>query len=346
MCFFIVSGFLMGLILDGKYAGHIKEFYINRVLRIYPPYLVALAFSVFIFVVFPNAHHGPQTVYIRALEAGGWTTILVGGIANLTLLGINLTRLMSVTEPNYVLLFPNFLYPGQGFGAHNLLFVPQGWTLSLELYFYLLAPFAARFKTPLLVLVTILAFWWIGPIDETVRANGWSVSLGAWFPYVLRYFLLGMCAYRGAKMLRSWGNGTEWLRWFGLASFVAAIALITRGLWLLQTFDALEVDHLLYVFAALLPGAFLFAQTFRWDAALGEYSYPVYVFHYMFSTSADKWVPVDQMFWPTFALVVTVSTLYIHLIDRRIMAYRASLLKRSTAHPERPTTLQTLPHSG
>jgi peptidoglycan/LPS O-acetylase OafA/YrhL len=47
--FFIISGFYMTLVLGGKYADT-RLFYTNRMLRIFPSYLVMLAIAAVIFL--------------------------------------------------------------------------------------------------------------------------------------------------------------------------------------------------------------------------------------------------------------------------------------------------------
>ena len=49
--FFIVSGFLMSLILTEKYSD-IRLFYYNRLLRIFPPFWFSVLFTIIVGVVF------------------------------------------------------------------------------------------------------------------------------------------------------------------------------------------------------------------------------------------------------------------------------------------------------
>src|SRR5688572_20654204 len=60
--FFLVSGFLMALILESKYAGRVGAFYLNRILRIYPPYLVALVGSVLFYLLIADQRFSPNKV--------------------------------------------------------------------------------------------------------------------------------------------------------------------------------------------------------------------------------------------------------------------------------------------
>jgi len=328
--FFIISGFLMALILDVKYRDRLRAFYLNRLLRIYPPYLVALLLSVIVFSLFPNEHHGPAKVFTWLLEREAWQTLSVAVITNVTLVGINLTRYMSVEEPSFQLIFPNFLQPGVGFGGHNLLFVPQGWTLALELYFYLLAPLVCRLRTIVLVGAIVGLFYLSEEARQYLRHGGIDFPPDASFPFQLKYFLLGVLGYRIMQPLQKAIEAdffaAEYLPTLSLA---AAILLVFAGSYMNDA--GLDTEIFYLMFASTVPGMFLFGRDRKWDGRLGEYSYPVYLFHYMISTSADNWVPVDMMVFPTIALTLAISTGYIHFIDRPIMAYRAKISDQAKA---------------
>src|SRR5687767_9870281 len=51
--FFMVSGFLIAYVLmtNNRYQEHIRNFYINRILKIYPIYYLILLLTVFIFSI-------------------------------------------------------------------------------------------------------------------------------------------------------------------------------------------------------------------------------------------------------------------------------------------------------
>jgi peptidoglycan/LPS O-acetylase OafA/YrhL len=90
-CFYIISGFLITLILNEKYA-ITKVFYINRALRIYVPYFAALAFSIVVFMLIDNPNHDPTSTYSQAVDAHSWLWVTWSTISNFTLVGVDLTR--------------------------------------------------------------------------------------------------------------------------------------------------------------------------------------------------------------------------------------------------------------
>ena len=52
--FFIISGFYIAMILNGRYSS-IKDFWINRFLRLYPAYIVIAGTSLVITLIEPNS---------------------------------------------------------------------------------------------------------------------------------------------------------------------------------------------------------------------------------------------------------------------------------------------------
>jgi len=128
--FFVISGFYMALVLNEKYGpGSYWLFISNRLLRLWPTYLVILIPS---FVI-----------------ASNWSPVLSLDLASITYYFVS--QIFVVGQDTYFYLFTNHgtlgltLHPGT---MPNLLYklapVPQAWTLALEFYFYLLAPFIVR----------------------------------------------------------------------------------------------------------------------------------------------------------------------------------------------------------
>jgi peptidoglycan/LPS O-acetylase OafA/YrhL len=106
--FFVLSGFLIGGLLLSEYAKHgkidVTRFYVRRGLKIYPPYLVFLAYLILV----PCAK-----------------TLIKGGDA------------VAMFATEWGRYWPNFLflqnYVGQNPAGHT-------WTLAVEEHFYLLLP--------------------------------------------------------------------------------------------------------------------------------------------------------------------------------------------------------------
>jgi peptidoglycan/LPS O-acetylase OafA/YrhL len=52
--FFVLSGYVLAEALNLFYQGRLKQFLINRGLRIFPPFLVALAIGIFTYILFAH----------------------------------------------------------------------------------------------------------------------------------------------------------------------------------------------------------------------------------------------------------------------------------------------------
>src|ERR1700752_1939218 len=78
--FYIISGFLIALILSGKYADTPQGnwiFYSNRAAKIYVPYLAILAVTVVVWLVVyaASGRAGPLAVFVSegpAMSLGAW----------------------------------------------------------------------------------------------------------------------------------------------------------------------------------------------------------------------------------------------------------------------------------
>src|SRR2546421_7778335 len=133
-CFYIVSGFLMALILSTKYDGTTRQgrwlFYSSRALRIFVPYwtvmLATLAIGLAAFVVFGAWMLSP----IRVVALGPpltWPAWVYALWTNVFILGMDASHWLALRDG--ALSFrgsPNV-------GTLNVL--PQAWTISLELIF-------------------------------------------------------------------------------------------------------------------------------------------------------------------------------------------------------------------
>ena len=128
--FFVISGFYMALVLNEKYGpGSYWLFISNRLLRLWPTYLVILIPSFLI--------------------ASNWRAVL--SLDPASIIYYFVSQIFVLGQETYFYLFTEHgtlgltLHPGT---MPNLLYklapVPQAWTLALEFYFYLMAPFIVR----------------------------------------------------------------------------------------------------------------------------------------------------------------------------------------------------------
>ena len=212
---------------------------------------------------------GPQQ-YIGAetpLTAGAMAFLVA---TNVALFGQDVTLFQGL-EPHQGLYLTAHFEASKP-AVYSFMPVPQAWTLSLELVFYLLAPWLARRTTPvllaLIMLSMILRLYIYFVVD--LYKDPWTYRF---FPTELAFFIAGMVSYR---LYLSIGKP----RISGAAAVLATLVVlgVTVGWqWLPGgTFKQWGYYGLLL---ALMPCLFVFSSSHRWDNWIGELSYPIYISH-------------------------------------------------------------------
>jgi peptidoglycan/LPS O-acetylase OafA/YrhL len=189
--FFVLSGFYMAMILETRYRTDTRSFYFNRFIRLYPSYLLCLLVSVgFLWGFYLKSGHalGPVDAILttRLSPAASFFSF----ITQAAILGQDWSRFFSVSTHGHLAL--RVLSSG-GKSLFSYNFVPQAWTLSIELVFYALSPWILRWKTWSLVgcflaglILRILLLNWLGTPD----------IVGRLLPLELSVFCGGIVAWR------------------------------------------------------------------------------------------------------------------------------------------------------
>lgn len=279
--FFLVSGFYMGLILSEKYQslpGGVGLFYSNRFLRIFPVFWLVLAVEMALLPLWQASSSGGDprwTLWREAWSAGGEGGVLLAALSQLSLVGAEVFSLFSWSPEKGWFWHVAGTLPEDGVRGWAFLAMPHSWTLSCELLFYLFAPALNRLATPALAVLltaTILATWWLlGLLPPTLA----EVTADFFGPAQMGFFLAGMLAYRlhaaglyaGARrVLAPWAVGALFL------------AVLSHG-WLGTLSHRLSLWGLFALATLALPALFELSRRSRWDRAVGELSYPVYLVH-------------------------------------------------------------------
>ncbi len=264
--FFLISGFYMALVLEGKYEGRKRVFYRNRFLRIYPTYWAAMAVAVLAGAFVASADRFGMLLALKP----GWPAIVLMLSANALLFGSGAMMFLSVT--GHGLAFAPALW---GQPASSQLFryhyIPQAWTLPLELTFYLLAPFLVR-RTRLLAglvagafAVRLITYRVFGAVDP------WNYRF---FPSELGLFCTGMLVHDARIWLKP---RIDLARWGAPA--LAVMVVFTLFYEFTPLPEALRVYAYVGALAVSLPSIFERFKTSRLDRELGELSYPIYICH-------------------------------------------------------------------
>ena len=232
--FYIISGFYMAMVLTEKYTSK-KDFYWNRFLRIYPTYFIIALIA---FCLKPDIW--------SSLDIQSKLLIIP---PNLFIVGLDSLYFMAV-QYGAALSIGN---------AHQFSLLPTAWTLAVEIWFYLLAPFIVHKSSKFIIgviiagLVLRLLFVYVG-----LSQDPWNYR---YFPLELPFFLFGVMSYRYSSFFPKW-------------TIVLFPVLI------------LSMIFPSYLFIALLPfcipAIFRYSKSWKVDKYMGDLTYPFYLSHTLF----------------------------------------------------------------
>ncbi len=261
--FFLLSGFLItGILYDARWEpGYFRNFYMRRVLRIFPLYYAVLA-VVFLVVPFVPVFRGTEIAALKQHQAWAW------------LYGVNI--FLSIQ------------------GEWTLSYIEHFWSLAVEEHFYLVWPLVVWLLAPkpsrlMRTAVSIAALVVVGRIMGSLA----GVNLVA--TTVLTPFQLDALCLGGALAVRARQDGGE----AALKRAIVPLAVVAVSVLALDfavrrlTGVDVLVRRGMYplLFAALLlwaltaPTSSVVSRFFcsRPMGALGKYSYGLYVYHHFLS---------------------------------------------------------------
>lgn len=327
--FFVISGFYMALVIDTRYyALPIADFYASRLLRLLPTYwVVGLLTVVAELLLVP---HGQEFHWLTSPIAH-WTAldafslpvsiVLYIGLSLTTMLGLDTGQWLGFTKTGGQLsLAPDFSPNATSVMAINP--VPQGWSIGLEMLFYLIAPFVVRRSVWVITSLCIfsLAFR-VALMVAGFSGEPWSRTL---FPSELIYFLLGVLGYRIYLIIPElrFSPRTE----VRLAIMVLFIALVywpiermLRGSLVWDVWNTVPYA----LIAGGIPFLFKLTRNNAVDANIGELSYPIYMCHALV-LGLIQWSPLNAspffgVGWPRYILTIVLVMITAFLLDRLIV---------------------------
>jgi peptidoglycan/LPS O-acetylase OafA/YrhL len=331
-CFFIVSGFYMGLVLNERYDRRDlnRTFWANRAIRIYGVYFFFLALYLLVFALLQlKSGTSPLAPYYESPLP--LSEKLALGALNVTVVGQDLPVWLTV-EQGRLAWTDRFVATGGGEVFHFML-IPAAWTLSLELLFYALAPFIAR--RPAWQIAAVLG---ISLLLRAIAAGfGFSADPFAYrfFPFELALFLAGVLAYKGwATNRAAWERPAA--RGLALAVPLAILAWPWWAAgWSLEAFFTPPRLILLALVAVGLPAVHGLSHRSSLDRGIGELSYPFYLGHLLVLGLVAS-VPALQGRDMAIALVAVLVTLLlswlvVRVVDEPIEAFRRRLAAKAGA---------------
>lgn len=326
--FYIISGFYMALILKEKYIGvnkSYKLFISNRFLRIYPVYWVVLIATVLVsLAAFLYSGSGFFRVYADYFDSMSVGSFLFLIISNVILFFQDMILFLGLDTSSGNLFFTS------NFGLcdpvlSNFLFVPQAWTISLELMFYLIAPFLVNKKVKSLVVIIVCLL-----ILRFYLYYGLNLNFDPWthrfFPTELVFFLFGIIAYHIYKKISDLEIKKIYLNliWLG-------ILLITFSFSFIPLEYEVKKTAYLFIFFIALPFIFMLSKKWKFDRNVGELSYLVYISHtfVLICMRPFKFLYMDGAYGISLVVfTLIVSVLLNELISKKIEKVRQKRVER------------------
>ena len=281
--FFLISGFYMALIFSKYQLGtekfaKIKNFYFSRFLRIYPIYYITLIImlTLYHYKLYPLYAHAPAYVLHTMLASTIQKVAYL--FQNLFIFGQSIIRFF-IYDPNlksFVFHPLNDGYPDDFLGS-SFTVMGQGWSLSIELTFYLLVPFLFNSSNKL-ILSLILASVLLRAFLQYSNFYG-SQVMHAFLPLEISIFLLGLMSYR-----------LIYLNLLVLPKrFIEAIGIFLASVIAVYSFyiyhNLVNYTFKYWLFVAMtffaVPFFFHTTRNSKWDRFIGELSYPVYMTHFI-----------------------------------------------------------------
>ena len=263
--FFLVSGFYIALILDKSYTST-SHFFINRFLKIYPAYWIISVLVLLRSLLDPA---------LRNILFNFPTSILTWGwFSNLTLIGSD--WLMCVKYQGDRLLIGNLIE--SDLPLWQLLWVPQAWSIGIEITFYLLAPILVRQSTlRLLLSATLLLILRLAVSVLGTNQDPWNYRF---FPFELPLFLGGILLYRHRENLMRLSS--KLLPHFNANAFLLASYLVFG--YVNYNYQVNRGIQMLFLIL-LTTQTILRSRTTKFDTWLGDLAYPIYISHLFVESS-------------------------------------------------------------
>jgi peptidoglycan/LPS O-acetylase OafA/YrhL len=319
--FYAISGFYIAMILNLKYVapGQTTTFYVNRILRLWPPYLVVALLAA---VLMSWTGYLPAMIeQIRTFPLAAQVLI---ALSNLFIIGQD------------ALWFFHFQAGSMSFAPFETTDATNGYryslivvmfTVSIEFMFYGVAPFVVRRISRALGFAAIGLAYHALLLGIGERHVAYTYQF---FPSAIWFFAIGVLAFH--VYLRYRKTFTDRPGLMALPSIAVAIVICLIGKKMF--FPETRIAYVSLAVASLLPTLHALSQRIRVDREIGELSYGLYLTHipiiyaYQYFLGEVRAAPVALL------SILAAALLYV-AVERPIDRLRQRLVR-----PRAPTSSQ------
>ena len=325
--FYMISGFYMTLVLNEKYVGANKSyklFITNRLLRLWPVYWTVLVVSIILSLFIYNDPASSIITPFHLLSKFGAnmsvSTLFFLVISNLLTLFQDWILFLGLnTETGGFFFTENFRNTNPL--LYRFMFVPQAWTVGVEISFYLIAPFIVRRKIRSIILLVLgSALLRISLMMSGFDYDPWTYRF---FPTELLFFLLGTISYHLYIVLKN-----------KKISNVFLYTVYVMIIFVTFLYGFVEIDYQIPIYLLLffisIPFVFMLSKHWKIDRYIGELSYPIYISHMLVSTfvSYSKIPTYGGRTFTLLALTIIVSLLLNELVAKKVEVIRQKRVKK------------------
>lgn len=329
MIFFIISGFYMTMILNKTYVGQgsYLAFYFSRFFRLWPIFIIITIISILAPLLLPHYPDNPNNWIWPAIHNGSMPLGPTVGIlfSNFFMILHDWQFYFSRDVSHGFTLISGFS-GGTDLGIYD--YVPQAWSIGVEISFYMLAPLLVRNMRTILVVAMcslLINLYWI---HVGARFDPWHYMF---LPSVLYLFMMGAAMYH--ICFKRWLSHLLWKD-----TSLAILSLII----LVFVSSKINADRPLYIayeplkffyYAIAIPLLFVITKNWRIDRFIGELSYPLYLCHLLVLHIVRA---IDPNSSSTLVIMISIvaSIALVLLVDFPINAWRHKMSERMMKNRE------------
>lgn len=305
--FYLVSGFYIQLVMP-NYQGQkrwIRKFYLSRAMRIFPLYYL-------IYILTALYNGSTCNSYCTSMVINQNIGSLIYYYAsNLLIFGQAVSKFLTYHYSDGSFSYdPHITRPD--YWLSGMYTIRQGWSLAIEMEFYLLAPWILRLPTryQCLFAATVFLLEQLLGMEGFTEVDNWYNSF---FPSTLYVFILGALAAK----LSTHKNGRH-----ELMCYAGLVALVV---WKLIRVDAHAGVDAIFLFGLFLcmPLLFHVSRNNRFDHFIGDLSYPIYLNHLLVIALVSACsITASQIVLCSIIISILFAIAMVQLIDQPFKALR------------------------